>query len=424
MTDPIALITAADPAPGETPEAAAASRMDAALTAMLAAEAPGEAAWVDDAAWGGESGWAGDEALGGGTAAGAREAVGGGDAGAREVLGGGTAAGARDALGGGTAAGARDAAPRRWAPPAGYRRVKGSDAALWQGAVDLRARVAKGLTPRRGGLALGLAAVVAVVVAVAPGHRLAPAPANAATVLTELSRKVARAQPQTGRYAYSRSLSYISQTRTDGKGGEFVIVVPMEGESWVADDGTVISKGVEHEDQATFPTPADKAAYDAAPKFPQRDTPAHAQIGLKVGGLTAEQIRALPTDPAQLDAAISADPDLTTVAAAAQLLGWPLTPQPVRAALYAVLKARPDAKLVGSVHDPSGRAGVGIQFEDDAWTTLFVFNPATGDLLATRSYGRHEAKGRGTTDWDLTLEQGRRDDAPTPTGPTQNWTGL
>src|SRR6201999_2253589 len=145
----------------------------------------------------------------------------------------------------------------------------------WRGSANLRAWAARGLTPRRGALALGVAAVAALAVALAPGHGLAPAPANAATVLTQLGRKVAQAQPQTGRYAYSRTLSYTSETRTDGKGGEFVMVVPMEGESWVADDGTVISKGVEHEDQATCPTPADKAAYEAAPPFPARDTPAH-----------------------------------------------------------------------------------------------------------------------------------------------------
>jgi hypothetical protein len=393
MTDPIALITATDPAAGETPPAAAAARIDAALTALLAEEASpaGDAAWTgtgarsDDAAWAGDAGSAGNPA---------------------------TPSSRGDAASGVV-----------WAPPATHRRVRGSDPALWRAAANLRARVARGLTPRRGALALGLAVVAAIAVALAPGRDLAPAPATAATVLTQLGAKVAQAHAQTGRYAYSKTLSYISQTRTDGKGGEFVIVVPMEGESWVADDGTVISKGVEHEDQATFPTPADKAAYEAAPKFPQRDTPAHEQIGLKVGGLTAEQIRSLPTDPAQLQAAISADPDLTTVAAAAQLLDWPLTPQPVRAALYGVLKARPDARLVGTVRDPSGREGVGVQFEDDAWTTLFVFNPATGNLLATRSYGKHEAKGRGTTDWDLTLAQGRSDDAPAPTGPTMDWTG-
>jgi hypothetical protein len=238
-------------------------------------------------------------------------------------------------------------------------------------------------------------------------------------VLTQLGRKVADAPAQAGRYAYVRRLNYVSQTRAKPGGGEFVMVVPMESRMWVAGDGTIISEGVSHEDQATFPTPADRAAYEASTKWATLDGLPHAEKGLPVAGMTAEQVAALPSDPEQLRQAIAKDP----TGDAAQLLGWPLTPRPVKAALYEVLKTLPGARLAGTQEDPSGRSGVGIEFDDAAWTTLFIFDPATGELIATREHGKQEAHGRGTTDWSLTLEEGRSDDAPTPVGRTQDWTG-
>jgi hypothetical protein len=65
------------------------------------------------------------------------------------------------------------------------------------------------------------------------------------------------------------------------------------------------------------------------------------------------------------------------------------------------------------VTDPRGRTGVGVQFDTPAWKTLFLFDPATGALLGTRSLGHKEVPGRDIDDWSLVLESGRRDDAPT-----------
>ena len=101
-----------------------------------------------------------------------------------------------------------------------------------------------------------------------------------------------------------------------------------------------------------------------------------------------------------------------------QLLGSALTPQPVKVALFEVLKGLPGATLVPGTTDPTGRTGVGVRFESDAWNTLFLFNPSTGELLGTRSIGHKEVPGRDIDDWSLVLESHRVDDAPAPTGRT------
>jgi hypothetical protein len=78
-----------------------------------------------------------------------------------------------------------------------------------------------------------------------------------------------------------------------------------------------------------------------------------------------------------------------------------------------VLKSLPGAQLVPSDRDPLKREGVGVQFEDDAWRTLFLFNPDTGALLGTRSIGKQEVPGRTISDWWLVVDATRTDTAPT-----------
>ena len=70
--------------------------------------------------------------------------------------------------------------------------------------------------------------------------------------------------------------------------GSFVVVIPHEDEQWVADDGSAIVRMVMREDEATFPTPEDKADYDAAgtARPPLDDSP-HALAKITVAGLSA-----------------------------------------------------------------------------------------------------------------------------------------
>ena len=80
--------------------------------------------------------------------------------------------------------------------------------------------------------------------------------------------------------------------------------------------------------------------------------------------------------------------------------------------LFSVLKDLPGARLIPSVTDPLQRTGVGIQFDDEAWRTLFLFDRDSGALLGTRSIGKKEVPGRTIEDWNLTVESGRTDTAP------------
>jgi hypothetical protein len=240
-----------------------------------------------------------------------------------------------------------------------------------------------------------------------------PAPATAAAALADLSRKAADAPAQTGRYAYEKRLSYVSHMRgsTGGK-GRFVVVLPHEDEQWIADDGTGVVRNVIHEDQPTFPTPEDKAAYEASPGGPPFDSSPRRIEDATVAGMPAAEVRALPTDPARLRKQIEGG-DVTLTAMVGQLLASALTPPDVKVALFAVLKQLPGATLRNDVTDPQGRKGVGVEFQTEAWRTLFLFDERTGALLATRSIGHKEVPGRDIDDWTLVIESGRRDDAPT-----------
>jgi hypothetical protein len=171
-------------------------------------------------------------------------------------------------------------------------------------------------------------------------------------------------------------------------------------------------RNVIHDDQPAFPTPEDKADYDAAgTNQPRLDSRPHTIDAITVAGLSAAEVRALPTDPVALRARVEGG-DVTLTAIVGQLLATPLTPPDVKVALFDVLKGLPGATLVPRVTDPQGRTGVGVQFDTPAWKTLFLFNPQTGALLGTRSIGHEEVPGRDIDDWSLVLESDRRDDAP------------
>lgn len=242
---------------------------------------------------------------------------------------------------------------------------------------------------------------------------IAPQPASAATVLTELGGKAATATVPTGRYAYQKQLAYVSHMRgSTGTGGRFVVVLPHELEQWVDADGHAVGKEVIHEDQATFPTPEDEAAYERLGEGPPPyQTEPYRIRDFKVAGLTVPEVAQLPTDPTALRSALERG-ELALLPATAQLLASPIASAELKAALFSVLKSLPGARLVPSAQDPQGRAGVGVEFEDDAWRTLFLFDPDTGALLGTRSIGKKEVPGRTISDWWLVVDATRTDTAP------------
>ena len=155
-------------------------------------------------------------------------------------------------------------------------------------------------------------------------------------------------------------------------------------------------------------------AYEKQQRPPMLDDESpRAMQDVEVLGLSLAEVRALPTDPVALKAKLENRDNVIVTAYAGALLSFAGTPQDVKVALFSVLKSLPGAKLVPSVTDPLERTGVGVQFDDEAWRTLFVFDPDTGALLGTKSIGKKEVPGRTIEDWNLTVESGRTDTAPT-----------
>jgi len=247
-------------------------------------------------------------------------------------------------------------------------------------------------------------------------------PASAATVLRDLSATAAKAPPTHGRYAYQHTRTYTTHELPRRGGGTFAMVIPHDTEVWVTRSGRrAVFRERFMTDQATFPTPRDREAYESSPTLPPAvENGVVVSSGpLTFGTLTADQLRALPTDPAvlrrRLDRVRFGQAPDVLVSVCATVLQSPLTPAKVRAAVLQVLRRLRGAMVVRGARDPLGRTGAAIEFTDRAWRTLFVFDPKTSALLATRSIGRYEMSGRTITDWHLQLEAGWRDSAPRAT---------
>jgi hypothetical protein len=132
----------------------------------------------------------------------------------------------------------------------------------------------------------------------------------------------------------------------------------------------------------------------------------------EVLGMSLAEVRALPTDPVALKTKLANRDNVVVTAYAGALLSFAGTPHDVKVALFGVLKSLSGAKLIPSVTDPLKRTGVGVQFDDEAWRTLFLFDPRSGALLGTRSIGKKEVPGRTIEDWNLIVKSGRTDIAP------------
>jgi hypothetical protein len=330
----------------------------------------------------------------------------------------------------------RDADPADGAMPDSAARER-MDAALdrllaTEPLVHPASRANRTCRSRRTRALAGAAATIVVAAGVASlpsgGDRspIAPAPASAAEALRRLGATAADSSTPDSRYIYVRQRSYTTHMRPrPGRRGTFATVVPTDVETWFARDGNErIERYHELWDQATYPTDRDRADAQAAGPLsqPPDDRRAVRHRDTTIAGFTVAKLRALPTDASALrarleraDLGYKSPSPLVTVTGL--VLGSPLTPPHVRAAAFAVLRDLPGATLVPGAKDPMGRGGDAVEFNDDAWRTMYIFDPNTSELIATRSIGKKELPGRKITDWILKLDSAGVDRAPNAIDP-------
>ena len=239
--------------------------------------------------------------------------------------------------------------------------------------------------PRRTGyglrrkLALGSIAVAAcaalITVPVLVDAGGSGAQASAATLLRAAGNAAAKQQ---GGWPGAAYWDVVSVYQRNGKTYHREIWVSHHGQSVLRDDG--VSDGVLPLGPGLFPA----------------------------GGtsLTWDQLYALPTDPAQLTAALQADvkgagpdPQSELFTIVGDLLRESPAPPALRKALYDVAAGIPGVHLTGKVTDELGRPGTGVERGGET----LVIDPADGKLLA-------DNEGDG---WSATfVSQGAVDSAP------------
>ncbi|MEU9083883.1 CU044_5270 family protein [Streptomyces sp. NPDC048357] len=124
-------------------------------------------------------------------------------------------------------------------------------------------------------------------------------------------------------------------------------------------------------------------------------------------GLTWEEVRQLPTDPAALKTVLSRffpedprsgpaeDPGADHLSRMRSLLQFaPLAPRQ-RAAVYEVLADLPGLRLVGPVKDSTGRAGTAVEWDTRRSRVRMIIGPEGGGVLETTVHylgGEHDGR--------------------------------
>jgi hypothetical protein len=247
--------------------------------------------------------------------------------------------------------------------------------------------------------AAGLAAIAAAVVLLTTGGDGRTVDTAAAAVLEDLA-DVARAQPPTlppgdDRFLYFRLDSHGFLAMADeppfNRGirtrDDFGFLLEFEAihEVWIGEDrGRARSRA----DAPTFPTAADRSAWEAAgrPKLPRA---VDDEFPLDQG---IERLR-IPTDPDALleDLRERAERNgegnawIFGTMIADYLREWGVTPEQ-RAALFGAAARLPGVQLLGERNDPAGRPGVAFAMaEESGERHTLILDRDTGELLAQLS---------------------------------------
>jgi hypothetical protein len=194
--------------------------------------------------------------------------------------------------------------------------------------------------------------------------------------------------PGPGRFLYVKSVATepVSGFR---RGLTWTALVPTTIERWIAADGSGRVRTVPG--RPNFLTPGDKAHWLEAGRPQLIGSPSRRDF--PPGHFTDEDLKALPTDAAELFEFISiqaessdAPPSAQTFAIVGDALRNPLAPPELRVALYQAATQIPGIELLGTMADPIGRKGVGVGITTRAsgflerW--IIIFDPATSEVLA------------------------------------------
>ena len=284
------------------------------------------------------------------------------------------------------------------------------------------------------GLAAAAAAALVALTSGVDEGRVSPPPASAAQLLTRAA-DAAEGAPAPGALGPGRYL-YVARTAMEPKeitrGGEtFTVFIRYLDEDWTARDGSGRSR---HQPiPPTFPTREDRAAWKRAgspsarkmignylPIVGSTDVrdqgrPGRAFPARSTFGMSYRAVRALPTDPALLEAKLRArlrpgrnfTPESSELMTRMQLLervGQLLAGTPLdaaqRAALFRVAAGIEGVKVSEDALDQLGRKGTAVKLEGTIALdgsvrpeyegirvhrgTVIVFDPGTGALLGTR----------------------------------------
>lgn len=143
----------------------------------------------------------------------------------------------------------------------------------------------------------------------------------------------------------------------------------------------------------TFPTAADKAAWEAAgsPYVNYMNDEACSPGGLTPG----DPLASVPTDPAKLvdfmkesSSSANGDDGPGLMEAFSELINeneavFNLSPER-RAAIFTAVSGLPDITFDSDATDASGRSGYGFSFQTEQTTHTLIFDPLTGEFLADR----------------------------------------
>jgi hypothetical protein len=256
--------------------------------------------------------------------------------------------------------------------------------------------------------ALVLAAVIAAAVLILrSGGAIAPQPATAAGVLrasaAALDRSPGSSTLGSNDYLYTRIAIW---WRYAGFSRHPYVVRSIQ-EEWVARDGHGRSRykvvglgGTGVNRSLPFTRSEDARLRRSSRPFIISVLPSPGIL------LSYAQLRALPTDPTRLNAALNRlaaryhvnrlfpQRDINAAIRWGMLRGLaeaPTSPA-LRAALYRVLAATPGIRLLGHMRDSIGREGIGVALDVEGARLAMILDPQTGALLQTSRTLLHRSR--------------------------------